>query len=528
MPILAWRNDADGFAFVNSFTFDTAERGALTNVVQPLVLPVVAAVGAVVHDPVTLTVVGVAAQNYTVLGPLPTYALCSGMAYVSVDYWHAKAPLPRGAHANDQPDRTAAASATLRQLIWQRLLDSFGVGIGGGGVFHRAMEWTLLLNQVPEFLGGGPRALLERTKEEWTIVKAHINAGRPWPICLIYTDSAVWEQHMVVAYGYEDHGDGTGRLYVYDCNTPHQYGQRDRHSANHCEHPSVITLGFRGDALSGSSPTDKVVWSSDCRDRTQLNTLAGFFCSNYVPAVPPAGLATSYGQFLSWTGDSRTWMVADGARMPIADLAELTALGAAAADVRPTGAAAPPISMRPRDGSLLRERSAAAVFLYAGGAPFWVPDPTWLDRFGGWGAVRTVPDGTLGAFDGVPDEGTLLREWSDVKVYRIQSGQRCWVTTPSELAKHGGFPTVRVVPDGALASIPVGPDLPVGGPTTVPEVTELSRANARSAVVAADLLPAFTGPTGQNAWVLSQAPQAGSTVPRGSTVRMQTSTNHRP
>jgi hypothetical protein len=522
MPMLAWRNDADRFAFANSWTFDTAERSALTNIVQPLVPLVVAAVGAVVHEPATITAVGVAAQNYTLLGPLDIYGLCGGMAYASLDYWHAQTPLPRGANREDQPARTAAASATLRQMIWQRLLDSLGRGVGEGGALQRTLEWTLLLNQVPEFLGGGPRALLERTKEEWTIVKAHINAGRPWPLGLVYTNRALWNQHQVVAYGYEDHGGGTGRLYVYDCNHPHQYGAR--HPGTGSPHFSVITLGFGGNALSGSSPSD--TRHPDTNEK--LDTLAGFFCSNYVPAVPPAGLATGYGQFLSWTGDSRTWMVTDGARMPVADPSELTALGATAADVRPTGAAAPPVSMRPRDGSLLRERSAAAVFLYAGGSPFWVPDPTWLDRFGGWGAVRVVPDGTLGAFVGVADEGTLLREWSDAKVFRIQSGQRCWVTTPTELARHGGFPTVRVVPDGALAAISVGPDLPVGGPTTVPKVTESSRADARAAVVAADLVPAFTGPTGQNAWVLSQAPQAGSTVPRGSTVRMQTSTNPRP
>lgn len=44
------------------------------------------------------------------------------------------------------------------------------------------------------------------------------------------------------------------------------------------------------------------------------------------------------------------------------------------------------------------------------------------------------------------------------------SGQRRWVTSPAELAKYGGFPTVRLVPDGALNSIPVGPPLPEPNP----------------------------------------------------------------
>jgi hypothetical protein len=34
MPIRAWRNDYDGFAFSNSWTFDATERAALRNALQ--------------------------------------------------------------------------------------------------------------------------------------------------------------------------------------------------------------------------------------------------------------------------------------------------------------------------------------------------------------------------------------------------------------------------------------------------------------------------------------------------------------
>jgi len=53
--------------------------------------------------------------------------------------------------------------------------------------------------------------------------------------------------------------------------------------------------------------------------------------------------------------------------------------------------------------------------------------------------VRVAPDNTIAAFNGLPDEGTLLREWSDAKVWRIMDGVRRWVTTPTELVKWGGF-----------------------------------------------------------------------------------------
>jgi len=152
-------------------------------------------------------------------------------------------------------------------------------------------------------------------------------------------------------------------------------------------------------------------------------------------------------------------------RMAVADSGELAALGGAAGDVRSTGSNfSSAVVARPRDGSLLKERSDPHVYLYQGGSPFWIPDPTWLGRFGGWSATRTVPDASLNAFLGPPDEGTLLREWSDSKVYRIMSGHRRWVTTPDELSKYGGFPSVRVVPDGALGSIPIGDPLPAPTP----------------------------------------------------------------
>jgi PASTA domain-containing protein len=521
MPTLAWRNDADGYAFGNYFQFDPTERAYLDGLIQPVIAEAVALV-ALIAGPVAAVVVAVAAEGYMTLGPLPSYGLCGGMSYSSLDHWSAKVPLPRGAHQGDQPTRTGPASTPVRDMLWERLIHS----LTSGDVLMRTLEWSLLLNQIPEPLGGRS-VLLRRTLEEWEILKSHIRAGRPWPLGLVYTDRGVWDQHQVVAYGYEENTDGSGtaRIYVYDCNAPHVYGQTDRHTTNCGEHPSIITLNFRGGALSGTSPSDNVQWSDDCSDRTQLDTLAGFFCSNYQPVSPPPGLATSYGRFLTWEDDPKTWMVTDGTRLAVAGADELTALGGAAGDVRSAGPLLWSGSLPPRDGALLRERGSDPVFLYAGGAPFWVPDPTWLDRFGGEGAVRTVPAGTLSALVRPPAEGALLREWSDPKIYLIRSGERRWVCTRLELAKAGGAASVRVVPDGALATIPRGQDLPPGGPTTTaPDVVEMRKGHATTAVLAADLVPAFTGQDGANAWVRSQSPDGGATVERGSTLTMQLQT----
>jgi hypothetical protein len=500
MPTLAWRSDVDGFAFSNSWSLDTTERAGLAGLAPGVIPAAVGAVGLIIPDPITLAVLAgtltVAAQGYLALGPSPAIGLCGGMAYTSLDHWRAKAPLPRGANAGDQPARTGGAATTLRNVIWQRLLDSLTFG----GVLQRTLEWSLLLNQIPAFLGGGAGRLLSNTRTEWGILKSHIDAGQPWPIGLIYSGRDVWDQHQVLVYGYEDNGDGTGLMRVYDCNSPHQYGETG---------DDVITLNFNGSALVATSPSDR-----------PGGTLVGFFCSNYAFTPPPPGLAPGYGQFLRWTSDPRTFMVTEGARLPVSGAAELAALGATPADVRMPGVGLP-AGLRPRDGALLRERSAAPVFLYAGGAPFQIPDPDWLMRFGGWEAVRVVPDGTLAAFTGLPAQGTLLREWSDARIYVIQGGQRQWLRTGAGVSQFGGLQAVRVVPDGALAAIPEGPAIPPVRPSAiVPDVGGQVRRDADKAVRAAGFVPQFIGPTGPLAEVAMQNPAAGASAEQGSTVRM--------
>jgi len=109
------------------------------------------------------------------------------------------------------------------------------------------------------------------------------------------------------------------------------------------------------------------------------------------------------------------------------------------------------------DGSVLREPSDPNVYVVFGNAKFWVPDPPTLQRlYGGWGVVQIVPDGSLSPLDSVSDDGTILKEEHDPYVWRIQAGQKRHVTTPSVLARFGGWGLVRTVPDGSLVLLPVG------------------------------------------------------------------------
>jgi hypothetical protein len=111
------------------------------------------------------------------------------------------------------------------------------------------------------------------------------------------------------------------------------------------------------------------------------------------------------------------------------------------------------------DGTMWRERSSAYVYIMFGGAKFWIPSPEWLFRYGDWSNVNVTPDGALITVPTIPQEGTVLREWSSAPVYVIQGGQKCWITTPQVLERFGGWSAVRVVPDGGTKSIPDGPQI---------------------------------------------------------------------
>jgi len=431
MPLLPWRTDADGFQFKNTWTFDTAEQGVLAGLaaaVAPAAVAQVAALDpAIAADPALMSellTASLAAGGITAAVTLPTYGLCGGMTYSSLDYWLAKTALPSGGQVNDQPLRTIPTQAPVRSFIWNRLIDS----LTSGGCLQQTIAWSLVLNQLPQALGGGAQRLLAWTQNEWPKIKSSIDAGTPCPIGLLYAGRNIWDQHQILVYGYDSLSHGA-RLYVYDCNKPHAFGdtafdpQKD-----------FITFDLSGATLRATSPGD---WSP--------NTLAGFFATKYSPKTPPGGLDTSFGKFVTWDGLS-DFMTAYGAALRIANPAELSALGGMVSDPRLVLPPMPSTAPHPRDNALLREHSAAPVFLYQGGAPFHVPDPAQLTKFGGWSAVRVVPDMTLSQFAGSPRDGTLLREFSDNHVFVWHAGAFIPSQVPPDSVD------VRLVPDGAIQS----------------------------------------------------------------------------
>jgi hypothetical protein len=100
-------------------------------------------------------------------------------------------------------------------------------------------------------------------REEWVELKGHIDAGHPWPLCLIGTSVSPFNNHQVLATGYDDHDDGTGVIFVYDMNDPGK--------------EQTITLDMRGEILAA-------VESVPNADRGPLRA---FFCEHYTPDPVP-------------------------------------------------------------------------------------------------------------------------------------------------------------------------------------------------------------------------------------------------
>jgi hypothetical protein len=121
----------------------------------------------------------------------------------------------------------------------------------------------------------------------------------------------------------------------------------------------------------------------------------------------------------------------------------------------------PAIQARPAwaDGALVKEQTRSEVYVIFGGAKFHLPLPFWVDRYGGWSNVTVVPDGALATVGTMPREGSVLREWSATAVYLIKNGQKCHITTGTILERYGGWAAVRLVPDLGLFLIPTGPPI---------------------------------------------------------------------
>jgi len=201
-------------------------------------------------------------QIHTPLGDLKigdaANGLCGGMVYAALDYFNAGLPVPA--------DAAAPASGGLFDYLVSRLLFSFDLPSG-------PLRYAELMN--PRFPDG--QSILGRffpslngrawtmIRQEWPVIKAELDAGRPCPLGLIKVKSGDLNQmghnHQVLATGYDLNGTDLA-VFIYDPN----FAGND-----------AVTL-----RLSLADPTRPVALSYSSGE-----TVYCFFHTKYAFAMPP-------------------------------------------------------------------------------------------------------------------------------------------------------------------------------------------------------------------------------------------------
>jgi hypothetical protein len=241
-----------GFAFANRWIFDEVERRDLPNQFATHLIRrgLLGPLGPFLI-PLAVRLLRGSLERHLA----PGYGLCGGMCFAALDFYRAGLPLPRGAGPDDHPP----SGTRLRSYLWQRQLDSL---VDDGARF---VAWPVRLNYVPRLwpLRGGLAWLLARSREEWRKLRAGLDAGAPVPIGLVRETGNVYDNHQVLAIGYEETDEAHGAAYVYDPNCP--------------DVESVIHLDFGARSLHGRESCG------------QGPPLRGFFCETYAPQ-DPAGI----------------------------------------------------------------------------------------------------------------------------------------------------------------------------------------------------------------------------------------------
>ena len=112
MPKTGFRPEKNGFAFINSWQFDTYDEqrleGAITGAVGDAVGSLSGGAGRVVKNSLSGQV-----RSWLKQSAPSDYGLCGGMAFSARDYFVAKIPLPRGRDVNDRGIQPAGASSVV-------------------------------------------------------------------------------------------------------------------------------------------------------------------------------------------------------------------------------------------------------------------------------------------------------------------------------------------------------------------------------------------------------------------------------
>jgi hypothetical protein len=259
MPRTAFDPQVHGFAFVNSWQLDEVERQQLHEAfARHLTRSRILGAAAFGWFGRFLVSRGIEALRDRLESHLAQgYGLCGGMCFAALDFYkRPDLPFPRGRDGDDQP----ASGKALRTYLWKRQLDS----LASDGA--RALAWLITLKYLPQvpLFRGGAAWLLDRSREEWAKLKNFVDADKPIPLGLVRDTENVYNNHQVLAIGYDETDEARGTIYLYDPNCPG--GE------------SSINITFGERLLDGRESCD-VPWP-----------LRGFYCEGYKPSDPTEAL----------------------------------------------------------------------------------------------------------------------------------------------------------------------------------------------------------------------------------------------
>jgi hypothetical protein len=288
-------------------------------------------------------------------GEITTRGRCGGMAYASLDYYHAGLAVPESAEL--PPDGTA-----LADLVYRRLLDSYLVPSA-----TKFVSWTLYSDDETWFYKGVTRWTKE---DEFPRLTRAIRGGVPQVLGLVTATDVrrIGDDHQVVAYGCEDDGRGGLTVLLYDNRYP---GQEVR--------------------LSTTAATPR--WNLEHAGGRE--EWRGFFVQGYSSKVPEF---LREGTVVRERSPARRYVVYGGAKFAVADDAQLAAIGAST-EFRTLGdGSASWIADVPADRTLLREVGDTEVYVMEDRHRRRVADVSAFRARGlSFDDVRVVPDGALAA-----------------------------------------------------------------------------------------------------------------------------------
>lgn len=190
--------------------------------------------------------------------------LSGGMTAAALDYRTVNWVVPRGNGPDDQPGRNSTTGNALRNYLWGRLVA--GIELNAPTL----LEGIVALRLPGD---GGTEWLRDHTREHWQhITSAMPVVADPMPLTLVGSNTSPLKHQHVLAVGFDDPGDDTGTLHVYDPNVPDDVARLD--------------FDLRGEAVT-TGRDDPLASMPD------RGLLRGFFVETYNPTRPPTTLAAS-------------------------------------------------------------------------------------------------------------------------------------------------------------------------------------------------------------------------------------------